>query len=554
MATAAPIVLTSQQLSQREARSVVMISAEEILRMRTVAYTGDSKTEFGWLLRQPSAASILQNDVEIQLDLQFTFAQHGGAGAAGAGPTVSLLPVAAQAYGRQMEGLPFQTKCVRTATVSCNGASMTYRPSEYLWEWLKPQVSRACMEKIGGGWNEYTEQHATVAGGGGGGFRNATYYTAPVESKTQARQAAAFKYQMTSNGTADFNAGAADGMTVTMTYTEPLCLGFFGALMSNESFPAWSNQQNVSPAILHANQLQINLQLLDNWKQNLFGMIQHSGNQAIEISDVTVMSARLNSRWVMPPPRMIASALSAQVSYAVWGALRFQLAPQNAAAVMAHGTSHTFDLSTVAFPYMPNVLCFSISPDYNLKQNHIAAANASYEISRLSKLDQRISIKAIDLIINTSADGIPKEGGDEVKAIRYNARELYKMTLKNCGSVESFPYTFEEWFRHCPFVLISSDDINGITNSMGIRGQITLQGKVYGFNQMGYDAHIGTANPAQAADPNLPGVNYEKFQAQVVGFYTNKYLTLDSKSGMVGEAVLSESFGQSLRLAGGGNQ
>jgi hypothetical protein len=46
----------------------------------------------------------------------------------------------------------------------------------------------------------------------------------------------------------------------------------------------------------------------------------------------------------------------------------------------------------------------------------------------------------------------------------------------------------------------------------------------------------------------------ERFEGQVVGYYTNKSLVLDAKSGLLSEAVFSEQFGQSLRLAGSAAQ
>ncbi len=65
-------VRTSQTLTQRSAQSALLVSPEEILRMRTQSFS-NSKTEIGFLLRQPAASSILSNYVELELDLQFVF-------------------------------------------------------------------------------------------------------------------------------------------------------------------------------------------------------------------------------------------------------------------------------------------------------------------------------------------------------------------------------------------------------------------------------------------------------------------------------------------------
>ena len=149
---AAPVVLTSEELSTREARTVVFVSSEEILPRKIPAYV-KSKSEISFLFRQPSASAIMINKHFIELDLQFTVqkkrAVDGQAFVDGetniiASPEAAPLAGAGggKAFGRAMEGLPFLSKCVRTSVISINGATQTYRNSEYFTPYLRAQVGR----------------------------------------------------------------------------------------------------------------------------------------------------------------------------------------------------------------------------------------------------------------------------------------------------------------------------------------------------------------------------------------------------------------------------
>ena len=136
--------------------------------------------------------------------------------------------------------------------------------------------------------------------------------------------------------------------------------------------------------------------------------------------------------------------------------------------------------------------------------------------------------------------------------VSYNAKQLYKMYLKNCASVERANYTFKQWFQSGCTVLISPQDMNGILPSQHIRGNISIQGKVYAYNTMGYCVVVGqtgAAGNAAGGDAFPTGKPLEKYDAQITALYSNCYLALDAKSGIVGENVLSEQFGNSLRLA-----
>ena len=102
--------------------------------------------------------------------------------------------------------------------------------------------------------------------------------------------------------------------------------------------------------------------------------------------------------------------------------------------------------------------------------------------------------------------------------------------------------------------------MNGILPSQHIRGNISVQGKITAVNTLGYSAYIGgaTLKAAEANTNNLQGTfatawfenkQIEKFRAQITGVYSNCYVALDAKSGLVGENILSEQFGNSLRLS-----
>ena len=126
----APIVLTSETLSQREARPVVLVSPEEILKMRTESFS-KNKSELGFLIRQPSASAIMSAYVELELVLKFrstvALAQVMQVGAhKGHGPVANV--AGNEQLDCQMpEGLPIQSKCVRTA-VSCLTAANPMPP------------------------------------------------------------------------------------------------------------------------------------------------------------------------------------------------------------------------------------------------------------------------------------------------------------------------------------------------------------------------------------------------------------------------------------------
>ena len=564
---AAPVILTSEELATREARNVVMVSSEEILPRRIPAYV-QTESEISFMFRQPSASAILINKPFIELELQFKVSKKTGTDI-----QLGLQRNANSATGRVMEGLPFLCKCVRTSVVSINGATQTYRNSEYLTSYIRSQVSRDAMRKINKPFNSMDEGLLTSATGSYAA-EHKTY------SKSDSEQAREFITELTKCGTAPVDAADAAEITLPpVTIREPLFMSVFGGLQGNDSFPLWSCEQNKSPSLLHVQQCTINFNLLDNWVQNLCGLYACSNNAQGLITGVEINKAHLCCTYVQPPPKYIASALASNVTYASYKMLRFESTKTNAPlegghAILGPVNSLVTDcndnplvcewtLEAVSFQYMPSTFIIEIAPDYNCKCNLVNAANANLskvEAKKRSMEDRRMGIVEIDFIINTSPDVAPSHGtsdfGANITHLRYNSRQLYEMYLKNCASVERAVYTYDEWFYGGCVVLMSPQDMNGILPSQHIRGNVSIQGTIKAVNTLGYGVYVGGASPpvslgdfANEKQAWYQGVKFEKYRAQITGVYSNCYIALDAKSGLVGENVLSEQFGNSLRLS-----
>ena len=578
---AAPVVLTSEELSTREARTVVFVSSEEILPRKIPAYV-KSPSEISWLFRQPSASAIMINKPFVELELEFTLTKKNAAGVAQAfaGGELDFKEgeagdAGAKVYGRQMEGFPFLSKCVRTSVISINGATQTYRNSEMFTPYLRSQIGREAMKKLNVPWNSMCKQTQGYANG----YSQRTNYK--ILSESDSEQASAFELAASMDGTLGANpafvalvpAAAGSVKTKRMIFREPLFMGIFGGLQGNDAFPLWSCEQNKSPSILHAQNITINLNLLDNWAQNLYGLQQISATGAnnYEVASVSIVSANLCCTYVQPPPKFIASALSSNVTYASTKFLRFEreAAGQTTQVhpVQAGGAPAEFVFQVVSFPYMPSCFMIEIQPDYNTKSKRLAKAGAgnilvdgatqiAFNTVEASKLDKRLSIVQLDLIINTSPDVVPSHGANvyndaNIINVRYNSRQLYELYLKNCASVERSIYSFEQWFRSGCTVLLTPADFNGILTPAHCRGNISVSGTIYAVNHMGYSVYVGSGAPGAingGAGANWPHGTMEKYRAAIVAVYSNSYLALDAKSGLVGENVMSEQFAAGLRL------
>ena len=125
------------------------------------------------------------------------------------------------------------------------------------------------------------------------------------------------------------------------------------------------------------------------------------------------------------------------------------------------------------------------------------------------------------------------------------------MTLENTANLTDFPYTFEEWYKHCGFVALSPSQLSGTLNSPNIRGTVVLQGVIYGRNMMGFPCTVDNSDvemPADIRANRFPQKPLPRYQCMISGFYSNRALVLDAKSGIVNENTFSSAFQQSLRL------
>ena len=567
--TTAPIPLTEDVLGTRQAKTMVMLSTEEKLHMKVPAYV-KSDSEISFLVRQPSSSAILVNQPYLELQLIFTLSRNDVA--------FSHLAAALKPFGRQMEGLPFLSKCVRTSVVTINGASNTFRNSEYFVPYLRSIVGRDAMAKIGTPWNDYEEQYrrARTAGQVGRDYHNT------IMGRDTSKQARLFDQSVTLDGSTARDAG--NYTTFIVTYREPLFFSVFNGLAGNSLWPVWCSEQNKSPSVLHAQQMSLNFNLHDNWAQNLFGLIQNRTNNPGTITSVEVKEAHLCCTFVQPPPKYIAASLSANVTYQTTKFMRFKAKAEGynrgPNPALTHFDGYAMPMETVSwtldavnFQYMPSIFMIQVGPDYNEKLNYFAAANdgINARFAEMSKEDRRFGISGLDLIVNTSPDVVPGRGHGHMDStsivnLRYNTRQLYNMYLKNCASVERAIYDYETWFQKGCCVLISSADMNGILPSCHIRGNVSIQGTVHSVNTLGYRAYVGNGTGAISTanvDPmifsgfsnaaNTPhwisGQKFEKFECSIIGVYSNSYMALDAKSGIVGESVMSEQYGNGMRLS-----
>ena len=340
-----------------------------------------------------------------------------------------------------------------------------------------------------------------------------------------------------------------------MLFREPLYMGPFSAFQGSDSFPAWSCEGQKSAGLLHVHTLQLQLAMEDGWEKQLYLAVTNSsaGDNTAEVVNVEIHNAFVQTKWYMPPPRMVSAALTQTVSYATWDVLRFIADPAPNASILAHGSNFEFTLNAVSFPYMPSLFCFSIAPLYQHSPKQLGnRSNDCYMLEQM-KGDKRAGISHIDLTINTSAVALPYKGGNDTITRSMNARDLYNMTMQNVANYTEFPYTFEEWYANCGFVALSPAQLSGTLNSPNIRGAVVVQGKVFGTNMMGHPINVARGFAAFSAAEGAGGVyqvdaGLPRYQCVVSGFYSNRSLVLDAKSGLLNENTFSAAFQQNLRL------
>ena len=384
-------------------------------------------------------------------------------------------------------------------------------------------------------------------------------------NKTDAKQHHDWVMQMTGDHANADGVQAPANVTPTFQFRESLFIGPFGAFQQCESFPAWSSESQKSPGLLHVHNMQLQFALEDNWQNNLYLGIYNiakttaDGTMA-EIVSVEITRALLLTKWVLPPPRLVSAALTQQVSYASFDVLRFVARTPNGAGLIQDGQGVQFTLDAVSFPYMPSIFVFEVAPHYAHSSKYIGKNVQQIWAIENMKKDKRCAITHMDISINTSSAAIPFDGSDNTQTRRFNARDLYKMTLANCASFEGFPYSFTEWYENCGFVAVTPAQLSGVLNSPNIRGSVVIQGTVNMMNFCGCPVNVGHTNVALAAqDANgagngvvyAEGGGVPRYQCMVSGIYTNRNLILDSKSGLMSESTFSAAFQQQLRLGGG---
>ena len=558
-----PSVFTRPEMTQMSGQTICLIQPDEILRVRTPAYS-KSNADVSFLVRQPSASAMLVNRPELQLELQFTLDSNitvkdafvpGSANAGANGAYTRLAPDSECDYVRWPQMFPLQQKCIRNAVISINGASSTYRLNEFGVEYGLLHGSREFFEKeTGTGINDYTIQF----GGQDPGKRDKQKTV--VENRTQAMQRQKFINAMLEDKKGASGQYENDDMTKTavISFREPLYCGPFGAFQNMDSFPHWSAEGSKTPAILHAHTMQLQFALEENWWRSLYlGSYMHSpaGHVMGKVVGVEIKAAHLYTKWLLPPPRVLAASLSQQVSYASYDTLRFLLDAQDNPDVIKHdGTNLQFRLNHVSFPYMPSLFVFSICPHYAHALRSIGKRAMDSSALEACKDDKRLTISHMDLTINTSTNAVAYDGSNKVITKRLNARELYRMTLENCHSINSFAHSFEDWYYSCCIVALSPSQLSGVINSPNIRGTVTISGTVFGRNMSGHPVNIGTSNLTYDDGNNMAQFPSDepvpRYRCFITGMYCNKSLVLDAKSGLINETTFSSAFGQSLRMGG----
>ena len=542
-----PAVLTEPVLTQREAAPITVIQSEEVLRTRTPAYSS-TNSDISFMVRQPSASAILTNYVELLVEVEFQSADNFAV-ASELKDDYKFQAQTAKDYGFLAEGLPLQSKCIRNAVLTINGTSQSMRVNEFGKEYCKMHCNRKYMEKIGNGWNDASKQ--LIMAGGNDGF--ASKRDEYAMSKSNSKQYRAWQQQMTQDESEAFNNAATSKV---FQFREPLFIGPFGAFGMAQSFPAWSSEGMKSPGLLHVHNMQIQLALEDNWQNALFlPVFQHEIGAAFgTVGQPIIKSAELVCKWVLPPPRLVSAALTQSVSYASFDVLRFVANPNNNKTLVNKNETCSFKLNSVSFPYMPSAFCFSIMPHYAHCTSAIAGTGKDASIIEAMKKDKRLTITHMDLSINTSSAALPYKGSQDVQTRRLNARDLYMMTLENAASFEDFPEDFEQWYYGGGFCCITPAQLSGNLPSPNIRGNVVIQGDIYAINKTGHPLNVATQSVAWGGDASVypDGIVLPRYQCVVSGFYSNRALVLDAKSGIMNESTYSQAFQQQLRLGAGG--
>ena len=555
MSITAPNVALDEILSTVEFSNSVYIAGEEKLRVRSAAIS-KSQSQLTFLVRQPAPQAILENCPRIELALRFKYEQIGTGDIATPNHRPSVSRAAADtSYGCMPEGFPFFAKCVKTCSVTQNGATQTFRPSQTFKDYLQACTTREFMERNGTPWNDYQDQKVVQ----GDDFA-ANIKAFKVISRSESMQHEAFREQFMGED-ADVFTTAANGITKTFYYQEPLYFGVYGGIRKNGQFPEWCSSGNISPSLLHQDSTSVDLALEDQWAKLMAPLIGQQ-NGSLRLKSVEIVEANLVMDFWSPPPRFTASALSMTSSYqCALKSLRYAIDPVgNNTELTAMGSGANsygdFRLNNASFPQMPNAFIFKMQKSYQHALNKVGSHVGDQKICRESKMDGCPMIYALQLQINTSSNCWPSAGNADptqgnCHQFRFSALELYKYYKKNTSYTNCI-YDFESWKKNAT-VILTPQDLNGILNSPSIQGLCTVTCTVSVLNTLSYPVYVGTGSPSQSVSRFCGNAGaaqeLEKFELAIVGHYSSSYLTVDAKSAVLGEQTLSASFGASLRLS-----
>ena len=565
MSITAPSVQLDEVLTTREFQNSVYISPEEKLTVRSPAIS-KSKSQLTFQVRMPAPQAILENCPRLELALKFEYANStdGGQPVTNA-PEVfrdgvmefdgNNATYSDNCYGLMREGLPFTTKCIKTLSVTQNGATQTFRPSETFKSYLQCNTTRKFAERnMVAPWNSYKRSYAHNEQRLNNGPKNYL-----VQNKEEGMQQQIFQNQWI--GEEVYNATPADNKhtmagntTKVFTFLEPLWFGTYGGIVKSDIFPSWSQESSKSPSLLHQDSTSIDMALTDSWEKLVQPLICKGGSSML-VKSVTIVAANLIMDFWSPPPRYVASALSMTASYACSGkCLRYEIDAANNVLEMAPRVTEDFKIGNCSFPQMPNVFCFRMLASAQHKVNKITHVGAEIPLARESFLDKNPTIVDLRLQINTSSNCWPQvgnlglDGMNQIINLRYSAKELYRYFLKNTNYNESI-YTYEEWFNGGCMVLLTPQDMNGVLSSPSIQGLVTMTASVKVYNCLKYGIYVGNGQPRPAAQASFMGEKLEKFTLAVTGYYSNNYCTFDAKSAVLGQQTMSASFGAGLRLS-----
>ena len=240
--------------------------------------------------------------------------------------------------------------------------------------------------------------------------------------------------------------------TSTFNYTEPLNFGPFNALADygvGEIYKgAWNLRQ--SPLIPFVRELELNMDFRDIAANSLiyaYGRSNTGGNdRECQLRDIQIVSAELILIWVKPRDEVLLNMPNrVRIQSWMYDHRQFDLGTVNNGAnvVSSENNIYTQQVPSYLLYYGmvdkdgPSYLCRAVNTDSD-------GLGGDQQVS--------VDVNSVEtgmfpLAVGTGASFILRSntlGGDDILDQRYNAKELYRLTLKN--SMSNFPYS-ETKFR-----------------------------------------------------------------------------------------------------------